>query len=169
MKALIDLRKILMTEQHTNFIDRLVDSKPAVIKVADFIKKKGYQVTIPETKIAPTAAQHKSYADNGDLYVDGKIIDFKFRVEVKHSSQKFTNSNDWPWKNHFFVCAKHSFDNAIPKPHSYFIVSDDLKYFALVKADTYQAWKTQNKKDKQRDYEETFYNCPLDKILWEKF
>ena len=42
-----------MTDKHTNFIDRLVDSKPAVIKVADFIKKKGYQVTIPETKIAP--------------------------------------------------------------------------------------------------------------------
>ena len=160
-----------MTEQHTNFIDRLVDSKPAVIKVADFIKKKGYKVTIPETKIAPTAAQHKSYADNGDLYVDGKIIDFKFRVEVKHSGKNFTNENDWPFgKNHFFICAKHSYDDATLKPHSYFVVSNDLKYFALVKADTFEAWKIQNKRDKERGHMETFYYCSLDKICrWEKF
>tara|TARA_B100000902_G_scaffold393892_1_gene449056 strand:- start:108 stop:587 length:480 start_codon:yes stop_codon:yes gene_type:complete len=159
----------MATKTHKNFLDRLENSKPAVFKVGSFIKSKGYKIDIPKTECAPNASEHEKYADKGDLTYYGKYTNSKNRIEVKHLGVQFTNSNDWVYGKHFFVCAKHSYDNAVPKPSCYFILNKSLTHFAIVKCETVKHWTTQMKQDKERNSPETFYKCPLNMIYFGKF
>jgi hypothetical protein len=98
------------------------------------------------------------HVDNGDLYIN-------MRVEVKTLGITFTNRADWKFGDKFIVCAKHSFDNAKPKPYAYIIQSADLKHIAVVNSSTCKQWYTEARKDSRyEDVTQDFYLCPIDLV-----
>ena len=126
---------------------------------ADWLTRRGHAVTLPAVRVTPDPSKQEEYADEGDLYIQQ-------RIEVKHLSAQFTGRQDWPFKD-FIVCAKHSFDNAFPKPHAYIILSKDLCHVAVVMAANHKSWTVSERTDKRYDnIKQDFYFSPLDQVLW---
>lgn len=147
---------------HEKFLVRFDESHTAVWYVARWIwEKKNLDVTFPKVKKSPTADQWEKYIDGGDLIVEGK------RIEVKHYSCIFTNASDIPYKD-FFVCAKHSFDNAKEKPLFYFIVNGNMTRAAVVDCSKCDRWYTKETTDKYygKNYKQVKYCCPKEDLLF---
>ena len=139
------------------FKKHLAQSQGAVWKVAQYLSSKGHPITIPPTFVAPSHQEWKEYADDGDIYMGQ-------RIEVKQRGFSFSGRGDWPYES-FMVCAKHSFDNAKPKPHAYFILSKEGNCAAVVKGNTHKQWYSETKKDLRYDnMVQSFYMCPLNLV-----
>jgi len=154
------------TMTHMKFVENCLNSNDAVCYVADWFRRSGYQVQVPEQKIAPTYQSRMKYADKGDLYVTEDGHNWR-RVEVKRSSRDFTSARDWPYDN-FFVCAKHSYDNAKIKPYCYIILNKKMTRMGVVKTDTFEDWWVVEKHDKRygKDYKQEFYVCDPKNVIW---
>ena len=147
-----------MTQNHTKFLKHLKESKPAVWAIAQWLSERGYPVKVNPSPIADEHKNWKSYVDNGD-------IEITQRVEIKEISQTFTSAKDWPIKDKFIVCAKHSFDRATPKPFAYIILSKDRNHAAIVMGSTYEYWYIEKRQDSRyENVSQEFYFCPLEHI-----
>jgi hypothetical protein len=145
-----------MTTNHERFLEHLNESERGVEFVSDWLRGYGIEVSQGEITKAQQAKDWQEHVDSGDLFI-------KQRVEVKKLSYCFSTTH-WPHGNKFLVCAKHSFDNASPRPHMYVYVSGDEQCMAVVKSDTRARWKTGEYSD--RRYEgnstQTCYYASLD-------
>lgn len=132
--------------------------------MARWLWSQGYTVSIPKMDIAPEHDQWREYKDNGDLFITKN--GYKQRVEVKGLKVTFMGKRDWPYPD-FIVCAKHSFDNAKPKPAYYIIVSADKRALAVVDTRMSKFWKVINRDD-SRYYKvaQDFYICPMEYVHW---
>jgi len=145
---------------HQRFVKNLDRSKDAVFDIAMYYHKHGIPVTISPTSVSKGYKDRLKHTDNGDLYISQ-------RIEVKDVSAQFTCEKDWPYKNSFIVCAKHSWDNAFPKPHSYIIRARDKKHIAVVYGSTHKKWTVKKIRDKRyEDMVQLFYICPTNLIKW---
>jgi hypothetical protein len=148
-------------ENNRLFLKFLDESQPAVMAVADWLRSMGFPVRINPTFKAPTRAEWRDYADGGDLEIAQ-------RIEVKRRSFSFTGREDFPYES-FFVCAKHSFDRARPKPHAYVILSSDMAHAGIVYGKDSQLWTVERKQDTRRiGYSQEFYIAPLDSVRWQR-
>lgn len=151
----------MVTENHKRFLEHLSGSLDAVWVVAKWLQSSGYAVTVNPIKKAPSADQWKEYVDGGDLEI-------RQRVEIKHISRNFTGRQDWAFGDDFIVCARHSYDNAKPKPYAYIVVSGDYKACAIVPASTAQQWRVDKRGDSRYsgNYSQEFYFCPIELVQW---
>ena len=140
------------------FVKHLNDSHEGVISAANWLNSLGYSVTIPPSTVSDSYENRMKHVDNGDLYIN-------MRVEVKTLGITFTSRADWKFGDKFIVCAKHSFDNAKPKPYAYIIQSADLKHIAVVHSTTFKQWYSEPRKDSRyEDVTQDFYLCPIDLV-----
>ncbi len=140
------------------FVQHLSESHEGVISAANWLNSLGYSVTIPPTSVAESYETRMNHVDKGDLYIN-------MRVEVKRLGVTFTSKADWPFGEKFIVCAKHSFDNAKPKPYAYIIQSQDLQHIAVVNSATCKQWYSEKRKDSRyEDVTQDFYLCPIDLV-----
>ena len=140
------------------FVKHLNDSHEGVISAANWLNSLGYSVTIPPSTVSDSYENRMKHVDNGDLYIN-------MRVEVKTLGITFTSRADWKFGDKFIVCAKHSFDNAKPKPYAYIIQSADLKHIAVVHSATFKQWYSEPRKDSRyEDVTQDFYLCPIDLV-----
>jgi len=67
-------------ERHRQFIERLDRSRPATFRAAEWLHKKGYNITIPAIQYRPFEEAPDKYLDSGDMFIekDGKT----YRVEI---------------------------------------------------------------------------------------
>ena len=153
-----------MTENHHRFLWHLKQSDSAVWSVAHWLNERGYHVKINASGRAPNASEWDRYVDIGDLEVSQ-------RVEVKHLSAEFTCSDDWPFAPDFIVCAKHSFDNAVPKPYAFFYLNKATTHFAIVRSESRKNWTVASRTDSryQNGVRQDFYLCPLNLVRFVKF
>lgn len=143
------------SENHRRFLRHLEESQGAVWTAAQWLNRIGYRVSVPPTRTAPTQADWKKFADDGDLFIAQ-------RVEVKRLSVSFTGRHDWPFGEDFIVCARHSFDSAPIKPLGYLILSADMGYAAVVRSDTRNQWVIKKRRDSRYvGVEQEFYFAPL--------
>ena len=142
-------------ENHKSFLRHLKDSEKSVDFVRQYLLEKGYAVLQNPSTKAESHADWKQHADNGDLYIQQ-------RIEVKHLSIDFTKT-DWPYKD-FIVCAKHSFDNAKPKPFAYFVLSKSKRFAAiLIVSETQSKWFVSRRRDRRYEgVEQEFYVAPIE-------
>lgn len=112
--------------------------------IARWLTSRGHIVRLAPLTKAPTRADWKDHVDDGDLEI-------ALRVEVKRLSANFTNAKDWPFGSKFIVCAKHAFDNARPKPHSFIIVNAAGTHAAIVEGRTSRDWTVERKTDSRMD------------------
>jgi hypothetical protein len=98
----------------------------------DWFEKKGFEVEVPELKIAPTSVgAFSDYADNGDMKIrkDGK----EYIVEIKQSSYDF-DINTFPFEN-AIVNSYTGYESKNPKPDIHVIISKNKKYaYAIAKS-----------------------------------
>ena len=140
------------------FVKHLSESHEGVISAANWLNSLGYSVTIPPSTVSDSYENRMKHVDNGDLYIN-------MRVEVKTLGITFTSRADWKFGDKFIVCAKHSFDNAKPKPYAYIIQSADLKHIAVVHSSTFKQWYSESRKDSRyEDVTQDFYLCPIDLV-----
>jgi hypothetical protein len=153
-----------MDNNHKKFTDHLEESTDAVWFTAKWFWKRGHKVTIPPMSIAPDHEQWKRHADNGDLEV--LINDEPKRIEVKQLGVHFTGLNDWPFRD-FMVCAKHSYDNADPKPAYYIILSNDRNAMAIIDTNRFEEWSTAVRSDSRyQNVGQEFYVCNPSNVTW---
>jgi len=153
----------VVSENHKKFLSHLNESQNSVWVVAKFLNSFGYNVTVNASGQAKEAKDWQSFVDNGDLLIQQ-------RVEVKSLSANFTNANDWQFGSKFIVCAKHSFDNSIPKPYLYIYLNKNKTHAAFVLSHTSSKWYVETRKDSRySNVEQEFYFCPLDLVVFSEF
>jgi len=142
------------------FVKNLKESIPAVERAAEWLRRKGFWVMVPPTRIRPDVSQRREYSDNGDLYIieaEGeKRIEVKGRPDILfHSKGAFPFST-------VIVNERHKHDNAVPTPFAYFIFSSDLKGCLLVyTGQTRRYWIETARIDSRDELEKDYYECPL--------
>ena len=147
---------------HQKFLKHLGESSDGVLSAAKWLSKRGYSVTMPPTTSSEKYADRMNHVDGGDLFIN-------LRIEVKTLGVNFTNKEDWKFGAKFIVCAKHSFDNAKPKPYGYIIQSADLQHIAVVNTSTFKQWYVEGRRDSRyEDYTQDFYLCPIDLVKFFK-
>jgi hypothetical protein len=138
------------------FHKHLEQSQDAVWKAAKWLQSNGKHVLITPMTKTPTHSEWHKHADSGDLYIQQ-------RIEVKRRSVHFTGPEDWPHGDKFFVCAKHSWDRAKPKPHAYLIFNTTMTTVAIVLGDSYPLWFVERREDRRYEkYSQEFYVCRTD-------
>ncbi len=115
----------MTNEAWEDYVKNLSKSSGAVWRVAMYLHRFKYTVTIPALHIAKDLSEYKSKIDDGDiiLHRDGN----QEKIEVKHQSWDWTNHTDIPW-NTIIVCAKKSYDRHNQKPSAYFLVNTQLTH-----------------------------------------
>ena len=153
---------------HQKFLLHLDRSQDALFVVARHLYRQGFSLKLFGLKKAPSAAENYKYRDNGDIYIS-KDEKFWQRVEVKGLSADFTCKEDWPYKDKFIVCAKHSYDNADPKPFLYYHLNRQKTHAAIIEGRTSVLWSVEKKVDSRyKNVAQHCYLCPLSVIKWHK-
>lgn len=147
-------------DNHQKFLNHLDQSQVGVWLIANWLSNRGNSVTINPTTKAKTHDEWKDNVDSGDIYISQ-------RVEVKSLSASFTSANDWPFGGKFIVCAKHSYDNAKPKPYMYVYLNKEKTHVAIVSNGSYRKWYVESRVDSRyNDVVQEFYFCPLDSVVF---
>ena len=130
------------------FKSRLARSHLAVWVAASWHWSSGCNVRIPKTV--------DDQPDNGDLFVREKDDDQWKRIEVKHIRRDWTGRKDWPFEK-VIVCAQHSFDRAVQKPHHYLIFNHRLTHAIRVMGEHHNDWWTEDISDPRRGKSQVCY------------
>jgi hypothetical protein len=142
-------------------MQRLRNSAPATFAVARHLHAKGFTVTIPAFRFAPSADEAPAYADDGDLFA---IKDeTRHRIEIKGLSFDFTSRADWPHQ-HFFVSSVSSIEKMKALPSAWFHLSQDMHHAAIVWKKTRPQWYVDERMVKGNIMPKKNWCCPLDLI-----
>lgn len=143
---------------HSRFVDHLNQSRHGVWLVADWLNRKGMDVTITANSVSKGYEDRMDHVDSGDLYINQ-------RVEVKSLSAEFTGKDNWPFGKELIVCAKHSYDNATPKPYMYMLLSKDKTHAIIIMGRNHKKWTVKKYKDKRyENMEQDFYISSVDDV-----
>ena len=154
-----------MKENHKKFQKHLSKSQEHVDFAAQWLSSRGHKVHKPNTTVADSHSDWQNHADDGDLLVKIKSKGEWNRVEIKKLSADFTSAKDWPFKPHFIVCAKHSFDRAKKKPYAFLIFNKNMSHLACVMSKYQNQWTSQDRKDSRyTDVSQKFYLSPLNLV-----
>lgn len=154
----------IVEENHEKFLQHLDESIEPVWICAKYLSRQGYPVTVYPMSKAPTHAEWRSHADNGDLEIIKDGVSCK--IEVKCLSKSFTKREDWPFQD-FMICATHSWNRAEPKPLAYMILNKERTHAGIVYGKDSSTWTKDKKFDRRyTDYEQEFYFSPLENIVW---
>lgn len=149
-------------ENHQRFLKHLDESADGVLTAAKWFNKKGYAVTLHPSSSSEKYADRMKHVDAGDLFIQQ-------RVEVKVRGIDFTCAADYPFKDGVYVCAQHSFDNAVPKPYAYILMNRDKTHAAIVMGASHKQWMVKEVQDSRyKDYAQNTYVCPLSAVHFSK-
>ena len=147
-----------MSTQHARFQARLEGSRPAVEAVTAWLRAKGYELTVPETIIAPSADVACFYVDDGDIILaDGRVI------EVKGLNYDFP-----PWPEHFGDRAFLGPQVQVDRDPIFIFVNQDLSVCGVVLPETRERWFVATFRNKNTGNVEERYACPLDCVIWKR-
>lgn len=147
--------------QHEKFLARLRGSEPGRWAFGYWLGSRGYDVLIPATREAPTAAQHRDFADKGDLFATKAGV--CLRIEVKTLGITFTGRDDWPFRE-VFVSSVASVHRSIEEVYAWVSVSNDLRAAVMVKATTWETWYKTTCLVSNTGNVEANYAAPLDEV-----
>lgn len=136
-----------------HFIEDLAKSQEAVQLVADWLSGFGYKVTIPPIEVRPDPSVMSDYSDNGDIKVE-------MTVEVKRRGFNFTGADDYPYPT-AIVDNCLAFDRKTPMPHSYVLLSNDMKAALIVLCSTKKFWQRVERLDRAKSRVRRMYEVEL--------
>lgn len=154
---------------HSHFVGELATGHQIQVAVAERLREEGLRVHVPELRAAPTAAQRRDFADDGDLHVyqrDRRVV-----VEAKSRALAFSeHGQDFPYVR-ALVDRKESFDAKDPKPVAYVLVSQQTGAMTVAPVSTRSTWTVQDPRDGRRGYRYRAYTVhrsllvPLDDLI----
>jgi hypothetical protein len=151
-------------DRHEGFTKRLDASRSSTFRVAEWLHKKGFSVTIPAIRFAPLGANPLDYVDEGDLFIEsgGK----KHRIDVKHRGTEFTDADSWPQKlkGKMIVSNKIAVDRANGESKAYIIVSQPMTHIAIIWNTTREHWVAEELFSRNIQQLEWFYLCPIEHV-----
>jgi hypothetical protein len=136
-------------DHHKIFLKRLEGSRTAVWVAAAWLHKRGWSVAIPAIQHGPKRSDWKKFSDNGDILAWSPGSKERHRFEVKGIGFPFTCRKDWPFRDKYLICSKHSFDKVDPKPTMYINVAPDFVHLGLVSGASCNAWHFSEWADKE--------------------
>jgi hypothetical protein len=149
-------------ENFKRFVEHLDDSHAGVWTVANWLNSRGNTVIVPPTTVAKSYEDRLNHVDGGDLFIQQ-------RIEVKVRNLDFTSRDDFPYKDGMLVCAKHSYDNASPKPYAYIYLNKAMTHVALIMSTTSKHWTVKDVKDSRYvESNQLTYECPLEWVIFSK-
>jgi|2_EtaG_2_1085320.scaffolds.fasta_scaffold120685_2 hypothetical protein len=136
------------------FIKALRDSHGAVAVVAEYLRKKAYQVTLMPNEEREDYKDRMAFVDNGDLLLG-------MPVEVKQDCKNaFSGPDDYPFPA-VIVMSKHAWDNKKPKPLFVARVDKDLKCAVITRKETSRHWVVGPITDGRDGQTQQTYMCPI--------
>jgi len=145
--------------QHQKFLERLDASRPSIFRVAEWLHKRGYSVSIPAIQYAPTAKEHLKYVDHGDIVIEknGK----KGLVEVKHMIKRnFTCAADHK-RDDILLSNVNAVKRLINRVTAYVIVNQTMTHVAVIYSNTKEHWFEKKVFAKNTQNYEMFMACPI--------
>src|SRR5687767_882994 len=145
-----------------SFVDDLKRSDAAVRRVADYIRRQGWEVRVPALRVRPTATEMAAFADDGDLFAR-KAGGAWRRIEITVRRFAFDGPAGWPYPTVIFSTV-HAWRAADPKPFLMVRLSQDLACAAIVGDWTREHWREVKKFDRGRT--RSFLECPKARVLF---
>lgn len=142
--------------QYSRFINRLDKSRPAVFRVAEYLHKSGFTVTIPAIHFTPSAERHAEFLDDGDIFAEKN--NEKHRIEVKHIDTDFHDLESWPYKITLVSNVK-TVERANNSVTAYIIVNKPMTHIGIIWKKTKEKWTTIELLAKNTGNTEKFYCC----------
>lgn len=155
-----------MEDRHDKFVGRLLGSRRAVFRVAEWLSEAGYDVKIPAIKVRGRNDDPADFYDDGDLFRCKNGSDWE-RIEVKGSGVVFEDKSTWPYPK-MIVSNKAAVDRGSHNVLAYVILSANWDWVAIIKADTRPDWTVSNIYASNTGKREDFYLCPVDKVIFHK-
>jgi hypothetical protein len=156
----------MIDKNHEKFKEHVHTSHIGVDFMFKELKTRRYDVKkAPPATIAKEHKDWKEHTDDGDLYINGNQ-----RLEVKSLSKQFTTErSSYPYPD-MIVCAKHSFEDSIPKPLAYLLLNKDKTAFAVVMSEDKPSWTVKRITDYRYNppRSQDCYLCPIRKIRFYK-
>ena len=153
-----------MSRQHAKFLARLLGSNPGRFAFAYWLNDRhGYTVELPPIKGAPTAAEHRLYADKGDVFA--WKAGPRLRIEVKTLNVTFSCRADWPFRE-VFVSSVATVFRAFEETYAWVNVSQDLRAAVIVEGSTWESWYVVTKLVSNTGNVESNFAAPLDKVTF---
>jgi len=150
----------IQMNNHERFKKRLIGSRQALFRVAEWLHQYGYYIAIPPMKIRKENEDPKDFFDDGDLFITKEGSPRK-RIETKGLSVTFTNAMDWPYGDPL-VSNKAAVDRGIEEVEAYISVSSDMDHIVIIKTDTKEHWYVKELIPKTTGRPEQFYCCPIE-------
>lgn len=139
-----------------NFERDLADSDLAVMKIADFLRSKGYPVMVPPVRVRESIEEMSEYSDDGDLFL-------LQRIEVKRRGIAFNTKEEFERQyKTVIVDVCHAWDKAVPKPVAYYILNKAGTCALVVRRNTSEHWRKVTKMDRVKRRQRSFYECPVE-------
>lgn len=120
------------------FVVDLLGSKPSVEAVANYFRKKGYTVEVPEIVVRPDPSVRHLYTDRGDVLVT--FTDHQARIEVKGRKDQFTGRFSYK-RNDVLIDTAFKFDKKNPTPLMYFATNHDNTVAIVIPVNTREHWR----------------------------
>jgi len=156
-------------DRHQQFLSDLDDSVDAVAALAAYFVRRGHGIYVPGLRKAPEHSQHREYSDSGgDLYVNNLNGVQRTKIDVKCLGVNFTGEDDWPYWPNFIVNSRYSYDMASPKPHYYYILSNNKTHAGIVSVKTTPSWRIEDRRDYRDGRMREFYLCPMECVEFVK-
>lgn len=150
----------MSANSHKAFIKRLDGSRHSTFLVAQYLHKRGYNVTIPAFIYPEKDSNWEENVDNGDLYIqknDGPSA----RIDVKHINIDFTKQEDFPF-SYMFVADIRAIERANPFPLAYIIVNKSATHAGIVWGKTKPYWETHEVFASNTEKMITVKRCPIE-------
>ncbi len=151
----------------------------AVFVLAWYLRRKGREndkpiwTLIPPTITRKTGQAFREFSDPGDLFMapwKGRDLPTSWaQVEVSRRGDVFTGPKDYP-REELLICGEHRIPERGPPPfEAYYLLSHDLRAFAMIPRDTRAMWFLKEIPDKRRPEPRTNYCAPLPAAKWGTF
>jgi hypothetical protein len=156
-----------MDENHAKFQERNLhpNTLKAEALIARWFNDRATPTIITKKTIAPTAAEWKKHADNGDLFhtINGRSL----RGEVKYCKYDFSSQANYRFPT-LIVCAVHTYKYADPRPIYVAHVSSNWQFCAIVRAYSDSNWvEKDNCYDRHYDgHPERWYYIPTSLVYF---
>ena len=149
------------------FLNDLRSSRVAVNEFVARVRSKGFFAWLPPERTRPDPADRKSYADSGDLMLQGRV-EHKVRTNLR-----FTSRDDYPYQTVIVDEVYKEQAKASDPVLLYVIENSDRTHAAVVYGWTRPRWQVESRPDPIQGRVCDFYTvdkslvrfCPVDEVL----
>ncbi len=150
------------------FLEKLSESRPVVNKVAEYLKRHGFDIKVCPELARPDVSQREEYSDDGDIHVflDGETK----RIDVKGNPKYSFTMNNWPgggksWGT--IICESvHNIDNKGTYWKIYQVNKELNCAIVITPAESRKFWSKRLVYETSSRRKKWYYFCPINHVTF---